>query len=427
MRAAEDSFEDISKDVDENHMSEEIDEFIEQDLLEGVLVDVEKTRCDEFDKQVQDAVVGELMHHLEMKEIEVGELQIENEKLFQANRELYEENCQLKKQIIGVNVAFSFTTSSLCNEMRMEKSKIRFGAHSLKNDNKKTCFYTGLPSYEVFEGLFELLQPLLSKDLSKSSCPLFDELLLVLMKLRLGVPNDDLGYRFNITSAAVSSIFEKWIHLMSVKLRCLIRWPDATTLHKNMPSSFKKHYSGVKSIINCFEIFIERPTSFEARAATYSNYKKHNTVKVFIAVSPTGCISFISQAWGGRVSDKEITQKCGFLDYVEFGDVIMADRGFKIEDDLALCGARLAIPAFTRGKSQLSREDVEKTRQLARVRIHVERVIGQMWKKYKLLHNTLPINLIKCPSDSDKINCTIDRILVVTAALTNLSPPVVPL
>ena len=216
---------------------------------------------------------------------------------------------------------------------------------------------------------------------------------------------------------------------MSVELRCLIRWPDAATLHKNMPSCFKKHYSGVKSIIDCFEIFIERPTSFEARAATYSNYKKHNTVKVFIAISPTGCISFISQAWGGRVSDKEITQKCGFLDYVEFGDVIMADRGFKIEDDLALCGARLAIPAFTRGKSQLSREDVEKTRQLARVRIHVERVIGQMRKKYKLLHNTLPINLIKCPSDSDKTNCTIDIILVhvVTAALTNLSPPVVPL
>ena len=170
---------------------------------------------------------------------------------------------------------------------------------------------------------------------------------------------------------------------MSVELRCLVRWPDATTLRKNMPSCFRKHYSGVKSIIDCFEIFIERPTSFEARAATYSNYKKHNTGKVFIAVSPTGSISFISQAWGGRVSDKEITQKSGFLDYIEFGDVIMADRGFKIEDDIALCGAHLVLPAFTRGKSQLSKEDVEKTRQLARVRIHVERVIGQMRKKYK--------------------------------------------
>ena len=66
------------------------------------------------------------------------------------------------------------------------------------------------------------------------------------------------------------------------------------------------------------------------------------------------------------------------------------------------------------------------TRQLTRVRIHVEHVIGQMRKKFKILQNTLPVNLIMCPSDCDKPNCTIDVILTVTAALTNLCPSVVP-
>ena len=103
----------------------------------------------------------------------------------------------------------------------------------------------------------------------------------------------------------------------------------------------------------------------------------------------------------------------------------MADRGFNIADDLALCGAQLVIPAFTRGKSQLSQQEVERSRQIARVRIHVERVIGQLRKKYRILKNTLPVNLIKCPSNRSRSNCMIDRILVVAAALTNLSNSIV--
>ena len=53
------------------------------------------------------------------------------------------------------------------------------------------------------------------------------------------------------------------------------------------------------------------------------------------------------------MSDKVITQRCGFLDHIEFGDVL-ADHGFNIHDDLAVRGAKLDIPAFTKGKSQLS-------------------------------------------------------------------------
>lgn len=103
----------------------------------------------------------------------------------------------------------------------------------------------------------------------------------------------------------------------------------------------------------------------------------------------------------------------------------MADRGFNIEEDLAVIGAQLVILPFTHAKPQLSGKEVAYARQIARVRVHVERVIGQLRKKYKILHNTLPISLIKCPSDEHRNDCTIDCILIVTAALTNLSPTVV--
>ena len=63
------------------------------------------------------------------------------------------------------------------------------------------------------------------------------------------------------------------------------------------------------------------------------------------------------------------------------------------------------------------------SRSLARVRIYVERVIGQLRRKYKILRETLPISLIKKPSD-DSI-AAIDIIIFVTVALTNLSQTVV--
>jgi len=55
--------------------------------------------------------------------------------------------------------------------------------------------------------------------------------------------------------------------------------------------------------------------------------------------------------------------------------VILADRGFDISESVGAMQATLHIPAFTRGKSQLSALEVEETRKIANVRIHVEKMI----------------------------------------------------
>ena len=71
---------------------------------------------------------------------------------------------------------------------------------------------------------------------------------------------------------------------------------------------------------------------------------------------------------------------------VEHGDTVLADRGFTITDDIALRGAKLVIPSFfTKGKTQLSQKEVETSKQLSQVRIHVERIIGLLKNKYTIL------------------------------------------
>ena len=92
---------------------------------------------------------------------------------------------------------------------------------------------------------------------------------------------------------------------------------------------------------------------------------KNNTIKFLIGITPCGSISFLSKCWGGRVSDKVLTQNSKFLSHIEQGDVILADRGFTIADDIGLCGGKLEIPSFTRGKKQLSQHDVEHSKQLS--------------------------------------------------------------
>ena len=78
-------------------------------------------------------------------------------------------------------------------------------------------------------------------------------------------------------------------------------WPAREVVRQNMPTTlnFKQLYPKCVVIIDCLEIFIETPSKFEARSKTYSNYKKHNTIKFLIGITPCGSISYLSQCWGG--------------------------------------------------------------------------------------------------------------------------------
>jgi len=78
------------------------------------------------------------------------------------------------------------------------------------------------------------------------------------------------------------------------------------------------------------------------------------------------------------------------------GDVVLADRGFTIQESVGLYCAEIKLPPFTRGKKQLTKVEVDAARRLSRVRIHVERVIGTSRQKCMMLQSTLPISMLTC-------------------------------
>ena len=99
------------------------------------------------------------------------------------------------------------------------------GVEIIKNDDKATCFYTGIPKYSQFLKLFDLLRPLVPAK-AEYDLSLIDEFFGVFIKLRLGVPHQDIAYRLNVSESTVGRFFHKWLDVMSMHLRCLIAWPD---------------------------------------------------------------------------------------------------------------------------------------------------------------------------------------------------------
>ena len=91
-------------------------------------------------------------------------------------------------------------------------------------------------------------------------------------------------------------------------------------------------------------------------------------------------------------------------------DCILADRGFIFKEELTAVGATLKIPHLLKEKVLNSGKEVDTSRQLSNVRIHVERVIGQI-KKFCMLPNIVPITQIDL----------LDEIMVIVYAIINLN------
>ena len=154
------------------------------------------------------------------------------------------------------------------------------------------------------------------------------------------------------------------------------------------------------------------PSNPTALQLTFSNYKNHNTLKALVGITPSGAVCFISNLYGGNISDKKLTVESGILKLFESGDSIMADRGFTIEDILP-SGVSLNVPPRMNESGQLTDDERTVTRRIASVQIHVERAIERI-KNYQILHLT-----------PNSMHNSANQLFFVCAMLTNFLPPLV--
>ena len=189
--------------------------------------------------------------------------------------------------------------------------------------------------------------------------------------------------------------------------------PQDTQLSKSLPKCLKK-YKNIRCIIDCTEVQVQVPGNFQAQGNQYSSYKGYTSYKFLVAVAPNGAIVFVSDAFEGSISDNEIVKQSGFLNFLEPGDVIMADRGFLVDDLLNERQVQIIRPPFLGTRDKFTPQEEALTKDIAKNRIHVERSIERM-KKFKILKHVILFQL----------QPVFSQIVFVIACLVNFQEPLV--
>ncbi|KAH7946083.1 hypothetical protein HPB49_020225 [Dermacentor silvarum] len=207
-----------------------------------------------------------------------------------------------------------------------------WGYAAIAGHSEKVAYYTGLPNKETFAWVVSVY---------RTACPSVetmsheDQVLLVLMRLLLDIHLCFLADLFKINKNYVSTIFESALTTLVSELKGLVVWPYDVAIHAWQPKIFQcQRFRHVRVIIDSTEIRLERASASTAQSTTWSQYKNSNTIKVLVGITPNGLISYISECWGGKISDKQLVLQTDFTKYLDYGDEVMADRGFNVTEEL---------------------------------------------------------------------------------------------
>lgn len=224
---------------------------------------------------------------------------------------------------------------------------------------------------------------------------------------------------FEISLSTLWRIFYKSLKTLSLFFTQIVYWPTALNIKRNLPTTFttSKEYASVQAIIDCFEIEIEKPKKPIDQALTWSQYKSCNTIKYLISATPDGFINFVSEGYGGRISDMYLVEQSGYLEVIPAYSTILADRGFKhLESHLLTKSVKVLRPPSVLKDTKMTKTEVLDTKILASLRIHIERVIRRV-RLFKMLKPHAVVN--------NKLINVLDDAVIVACGLINLQSPVI--
>lgn len=267
--------------------------------------------------------------------------------------------------------------------------------------------YLGIPKHAA--ELIDYIKGEMSFQEGHSHISSTDVIYIVLQKIRLNDSYSRLGHQYGISCGRVGQIVRTHLPVIANVLKPFLKWPTQSEIRERLPVQFRRRFSKVQSIIDAFEIEIQKPSDPFLQSCTWSEYKCANTFKYLISVTPDGLINFVSTGYGGKISDLEIVRISGYLDNLKPNMEIMADRGFKhINVLLSNKDCTLLRPPSVSKGQILSKEKTMEAKRIAATRVHVERAIGRL-REFKFIapHARTDVKQIGLLDDAVIIACVL--------------------
>lgn len=210
----------------------------------------------------------------------------------------------------------------------------------------------------------------------------------------------------------VSRLISAWTVLLHTFFGSYFPPPTRADIEACTPSKLRHKGGFFHYILDATEIKMEAPSAHTQRKITHSNYKGCATAKMIVAITASGDVAFVSNAYPGYASDDFVVRDSGLVEEFGPGCVYMGDKGFTDHAHYVGKGCQLITPprAF-QGQKRLTNQMAVAQREICTKRIHVERVFGAIKTKWRVFRGVLPMHVAR----------DVDIIFRVCAHLTSLS------
>ncbi|XP_063741858.1 uncharacterized protein LOC134865935 [Eleginops maclovinus] len=291
-------------------------------------------------------------------------------------------------------------------ELRVQRE---FGLQRFAGSDADIRFYTRFPSYDHLMAFWGLIEPSIyrmiwvsraksaakrNEEVATPARPStrqllqpIDEFFLFLVFLSVGLKERDLAHRFHIHQSTVSCIIATWTSFLATALGSQCIWLTPAEVQAYLPEEFRD-FPDTQVILDCTELKCQTPSSPLLQSEMYSTYKSHGTMKGLIGIAPHGVVTFVSSLYAGSVSDKELFIQSGLANLLTEEMAVMVDKAFLIN---GCDNCKIYCPPFLSKQNQMPAYQVTETQSIARLRVHVERVIRRI-KQNKWFDEIIPLS-----------------------------------